>query len=44
MPVRKVKGGYRWGSTGKTYKTKEEAEKQGRAAYASGYKKKPKKK
>ena len=27
MPVRKVKGGYRWGSKGKVYKTKAEAEK-----------------
>ena len=38
MPVRKVKGGYRWGKSGKTYKTKAEAERQGRAIYASGYK------
>ena len=37
MPVRKVAGGYKWGSTGKVYKTKAEAEKQGRAIYASGY-------
>jgi hypothetical protein len=44
MPVRKVKGGYRWGSSGKVYKTKAEAEKQGRAIYASGYKKKGTKK
>lgn len=43
MPVQKVKGGYRWGKTGKVYKTKAEAEKQGRAIYASGYKKKRKK-
>jgi hypothetical protein len=42
MPVMKVKGGYRWGRTGKVYKTKAEAEKQGRAIYASGYKKKVK--
>ena len=40
MPVRKVKGGYRWGSKGKVYPTKAQAEKQGRAAYASGKKKK----
>ena len=39
MPVYKVQGGYRWGQSGKVYKTKAEAEKQGRAAYASGYKK-----
>ena len=42
MPVRKVKGGYRWGKSGKIYKTKKEAEKQGRAIYASGYGKKRK--
>jgi hypothetical protein len=40
MPVRKVSGGYRWGSSGKVYKTKKAAERQARAAYASGYKKK----
>ena len=38
MPVRKVKGGYKWGKSGKTYPTKEQAEKQARAIYASGYK------
>ena len=38
MPVVKVKGGYRWGSKGKVYKTKAEAAKQGKAVYASGYK------
>ncbi len=43
MPVHKVKNGWRWGMSGKVYKTKEEAEAQGRAAYASGYKKKRKK-
>ena len=37
MPVVKVPGGYRWGSQGKVYPTKEQAERQGRAAYASGY-------
>ena len=31
MPVRKVKGGYRWGNSGKIYKTKAEAKKQGKA-------------
>lgn len=40
MPVKKVKGGWKWGKSGKTYKTKAKANKQGRAAYASGYKKK----
>jgi len=37
MPVHKVEGGYKWGKTGKVYKTKAEAEKQGKAIYASGY-------
>ena len=31
MPVRKVKGGYKWGKTGKVYKSKKKALKQGRA-------------
>lgn len=40
MPVRKVKGGYKWGSTGKVYKTRAAAERQGRAIHrASGYNK-----
>lgn len=38
MPVRKVKGGYRWGKHGKVYKSRAAAERQGRAAHASGYK------
>jgi hypothetical protein len=44
MPVRKVKGGYQWGKGGKVYPTREQAEEQARAAYASGYKKKGAKK
>ena len=40
MPVRKVKGGYQWGATGKVYSTKAEAERQGRAIRAGGYGKK----
>ena len=40
MPVKKVKGGYKWGTTGKTYKTKKQALRQAKAIYASGYKKK----
>lgn len=40
MPVRKVKGGYRWGKTGKIYPTKEQAEKQGKAIKISENKKK----
>lgn len=43
MPVKKVPGGYKYGNKGKTYKTKAEAEKQGRAIRASGYGKKKKK-
>lgn len=41
MPVHKVPGGYQWGSTGKVYPTREQAERQARAAYASGYREKP---
>ena len=40
MPIRKVKGGYRWGKTGKTYPTKTQAQRQMRAIYAAGYRKK----
>lgn len=38
MPIRKVKGGYKWGKRGKTYKSRKKAVKQMRAAFASGYK------
>lgn len=31
MPIRKVKGGYKWGRTGKVYKSRKKALKQGRA-------------
>lgn len=31
MPVRRVKGGYRYGNTGKTYRSKKKAQKQGLA-------------
>lgn len=37
MPVHKVPGGWKWGKTGKVYKNKEDAEKQGGAIYASGW-------
>jgi len=37
MPVRKVKGGYKFGKSGKVYKSKKKAMKQARAIYASGY-------
>ena len=41
MPVHKTKDGkYQWGKSGKKYATKAQAEKQGRAIYAAGYKKK----
>lgn len=38
MPTHKVKGGYKWGSVGKTYPTKKQADKQGQAIYANGWK------
>lgn len=44
MPVSKVKGGYRYGTTGKVYKKKSDAEKQGRAIRISQAKRKKKKK
>ena len=46
MPVREVRNnsgkiiGYKWGRSGKVYKKREDAEKQARAIYASGYAKK----
>jgi len=43
MPVRKVKGGYKWGKSGKKYTgkgAKKKAQKQAAAIYASGYKEK----
>jgi len=46
MPVHKVPGGYQWGKSGKVYQTERQAQAQGRAIYASGYREKttPKKK
>tara|TARA_R100001129_G_scaffold159674_1_gene123959 strand:+ start:4672 stop:4797 length:126 start_codon:yes stop_codon:yes gene_type:complete len=35
MPVRKVKGGYKYGTTGKVYRSKKKAERQGRAIEAN---------
>ena len=35
MPVRKVRGGYKCGSSGKTYKSKKRASSQCKAIYAS---------
>ena len=44
MPVQKLmragKAMYRYGDSGKVYATREEAEKQGRAMYANGYRSK----
>lgn len=40
MPVQKVKGGYRYGKTGKVYKSRQKAEKQGRAIKANQNKRK----
>ena len=38
MPIHKTKsGGWKWGKSGKTYKTRAGAERQMRAIYASGY-------
>ena len=42
MPVRKVKGGYRYGKTGKVYKSRSKAVKQGRAIKASQSKRRKK--
>lgn len=43
MPIRPVKGGYKWGKSGKTYPTRAGAARQAAAAYAGGYKSKKKK-
>lgn len=40
MPVKKVKGGYKYGTTGKVYPTKKQAEKQGQAIRISQAKRK----
>lgn len=40
MPVRKVKGGYQFGTHGKVYTSREKAVKQGRAIHASQGRKK----
>lgn len=42
MPIKKVKGGYKWGKSGKVYPTKKKAEAQRKAIYSSGYKDKQK--
>ena len=39
MPIHKTKSGkWKWGKSGKEYDNKEDAERQMRAIYASGYK------
>lgn len=38
MPIRKVAGGYKWGSKGKVYKSRKGAERQAAAAHANGFK------
>jgi len=43
MPVRRVQGGYRWGTSGRVYKTRAAAERQGRAISMAMKKKKSKK-
>ena len=38
MPVHKVAGGWKFGTAGKVYPTRRQAEAQAAAIYASGYK------
>ena len=40
MPVRKVSGGYQWGTSGKVYPTKAQAERQDKDFLASGWREK----
>lgn len=42
MPTRKVRGGYRFGTRGKVYPTKAQADRQGRAIQASKARRKKK--
>lgn len=42
MPVKKVKGGYKYGNSGKVYPTRAQAARQGRAIHASQNKSKKK--
>ena len=44
MPIKKVKGGWRWGKTGKVYALKKDAIRQSIAIQMSGYESKDKKK
>ena len=43
MPTKKVKGGYQWGSKGKVYPNKAQADQQGKAVKASQKNRKMKK-
>jgi hypothetical protein len=40
MPIKKTKGGYKYGRRGKVYKSKAKALEQARAMFAHGYKRK----
>lgn len=40
MPVHKTKGGWKFGKSGKTYKTKAGAQRQAAAIHASGWREK----
>ena len=40
MPIKKVKAGYKFGTSGKVYPTKNKAEKQAAAIYSSGQREK----
>lgn len=40
MPVHKTNGGWKFGKSGKVYKTRAGAERQARAIYASGWREK----
>ncbi len=42
MPIRKVSGGFKWGSKGKVYSSRKGAERQAAAAHANGFKEKGK--
>lgn len=44
MPAIKTATGWKWGSSGKVYPTKREAEEAGRKKLGRGYSKRPKKK
>lgn len=37
MPIKKVKGGFKWGNSGHVYPNREGAVRQAQAAYAHGY-------